>query len=606
MDFVDVRRLISLLWRWVWLLVLGLFLGVVAGYIAGRVVSPVYETSTKVLVARTRQQQSTDIVNFSDQQLVLTYVQILKTQPILEALSQKLGYEVSADQIVAQQIVDTQLIYLRVQSPDPQHAADIANTLVELLITQNSDLQAGKFDAAEEGLQQQLQNLDTQIKDLQAQIEQLSNDNIKNQLAQVNTELDKLNQEISTLETDLAALPIESLRGPNDRARAAEIETQLPQKRQLVTLYQEIQTNLIYLGRPVTSGVVREDLRLTNLQSTLNLYQQLYLNTQNTLESTRSTRLQYTPNVSQVEVAEVPFDPIRPQPVLYIVLAGAMGLVLTAFTVIVIDLFDNTLNTAPQVERALNLPVVGVIADIRHPAKERLVATDPYLSEAEAFRMLEINLEVVAGEKGCRTLLVTSPGAGEGKTVLAANLAAALALSGKRVVLVDANLRRPRLHAAMSVENKNGFTDMLGDLPLWVEQGKLSVFETSQGKNFYVLPSGSPAANPAELVQSSKLGQVIEKLHSAADYIILDGAPLFVSDTQILAAKVDGLLLVIQAGFTEAETAQTLLTQLKRVGANILGIALNRIPRSDVAYYKSYRAYAPAATRTIPRFSFRK
>jgi capsular exopolysaccharide synthesis family protein len=477
---------------------------------------------------------------------------------------------------------------------------------VDSLRASNLDLQAGKYTATEEGLRLQVDNLEKQIQTLQDQINQINSQGIQDQLVQVSDEISKLEEEIIALEKERAALPVtETLRTVDQRTRAAEITARLEQLRQLMSIYQQIQVNLIYIGQPVQSGSSREDFRLTSLQSTLNLYQQLYLNTLNNLESVRLTRLQSTPDVTIVESATKPTIPIRPQLVIYMALGGLIGLIIATTIVVLIDFFDTAINSAPQVERSLGIPVVGVIADIRSSHKERLVAADPYQAEAEAFRMLEINLGWVAGEKGCRTLLVTSPGAGEGKTVVAANLAASMAHMGKRVVLIDANLRRPRLHAVFNVENKNGFGDMLGDLPLWVSQAKLESLETSQGRNFFLLPAGTPAANPAELLQGERLTQVFEKLFQEVDVIVLDGAPLFVSDSQILASKVDGVLLVIQSGFTQAEIAQTMLTQLKRVEAHVLGVALNRIPHSDVAYYKSYRSYSPAVTRPASRFSLK-
>lgn len=131
---MELKDVFTLYRRWIWLLALGMILGLGAGYLASKIQTPIYEVSAKVLVTRTRQQGVTDILAMSDQQLVLTYLQLLKTRPVLDEAGARLGIKINRDNVNVEIISDTQIIQIRVQDKNPEQAAAIANTLVQILI----------------------------------------------------------------------------------------------------------------------------------------------------------------------------------------------------------------------------------------------------------------------------------------------------------------------------------------------------------------------------------------------------------------------------------------------------------------------------------------
>lgn len=203
---------------------------------------------------------------------------------------------------------------------------------------------------------------------------------------------------------------------------------------------------------------------------------------------------------------------------------------------------------------------------------------------AEAYRILRTNLEFSNLDKSLRTILVTSASAEEGKSTTLANLAVTIAQSGKRVVLVDADLRRPTQHQIFNLKPSPGLTDMVR------EDNILAVppLQDTGMANLKVLTAGQLPPNPAEILGSKRMTEILAALQEQADVILLDAPPvLAVTDAAVLSGKVDGVLLVVSAGKTKRENAYKAQTQLEKVNARVLGAVLNnvRADRSAPTYY---------------------
>jgi capsular exopolysaccharide synthesis family protein len=327
--------------------------------------------------------------------------------------------------------------------------------------------------------------------------------------------------------------------------------------------------------------------RQTQLQSTLALYQNLYLNLLNSLETIRLARLQNTPNIVQIEPASIPTAPVRPRPLQNTGLAAAVGLMLAAGIVFLVEYLDDTLKTPEDVERILGLPVLGFVAQMHYKKRGKedvFVIQQPRSPVAEAFRTLRTNLEFAAVEKPIRSLLVTSAGPSEGKTTVAANLAAVFSQAKK----LDADMRRPGIHRMLGMANRSG----LSNLFLGPDPAERIGRSRRDLPNLLVVTSGGLPPNPAELLASAKMDRILEEFHKHVDVVIIDTPPSLVSDAQILAGKVDAVVLVIQPGKTHAAMAKACLETLNRSGARIVGVVMNRIPRNRSYYYGGYQYYA--------------
>lgn len=194
----------------------------------------------------------------------------------------------------------------------------------------------------------------------------------------------------------------------------------------------------------------------------------------------------------------------------------------------------------------------------------------PRSAAAEAYRVLRTNLLFSSVDQPIRTVLITSAGPADGKTTAAANLGAALVEGGKQVLLVDCDLRRPGLHNVFGLPLAPGLTNALIDD---VEEPALS---PTAVPGLLVLPAGDAPPNPAEFIASTRLARLIERLRDKVDVVLIDSPPVSVAaDAAVLAAAVDGVILVLSAGHTKRDVAQRAKEQLDSVGARVLGAVLN-------------------------------
>lgn len=593
---MELKQYLEILKRWLWLIVLGLGLGLAAGFAVSRYQAPVYQSATKILVLRAPQERSSDLAYLSDQQLAQTYLQLIATRPVVDAAAVRVGGSIRPDQVRAQQVQSTQVLQITVEDGDPGRAALIANTLVEVLIEQNESIQAGRYAATEESLNAQLQQVETQIANFQSLIDQTTAQSFQEQLAQVEMQITDLQAEITTLQEQITALtPIGLLTPTPDPAQQAELESlqaRLEQLQPILALYQQVYANLVVLGRPADSGGAT-DQRLTQLQTTLALYQQIYLNILSNLETVRLARVQNTPNVVQIEPATPAGRPVRPQPVQTTLLAGAVGLMLALGIVFLVEYLDDTIKSPEDVERLLGLPVIGYIAEMQFTGRkgedeEIYVARQPRSPISEAFRSLRTNLEFAGVNRPLRSLLITSTSPGDGKTTVAANLAAIIAQSGRSVVLLDADLRRPRIHRFLGIPNRAGLTDLFRELAT-----PESVMHASDpGDGLRVITSGSLPPNPTELLASARMTELLGELTRDNAIVVIDSPPTLVADAQVMAARVDGVVLVVHPGHTHLDSVMATLEQLKRAEARVVGVVFNRIPRNRDYYYGGYRYYS--------------
>jgi capsular exopolysaccharide synthesis family protein len=180
-----------------------------------------------------------------------------------------------------------------------------------------------------------------------------------------------------------------------------------------------------------------------------------------------------------------------------------------------------------------------------------------------------------------KSILVTSGSLGEGKTTVAINLAAAFAKARKKVVLIDADFYKPVIHSQLKLDNQRGLNEIIGNQTDWREVAK-------ESGGIVVITSGKhPLASAAQL-ESNGMTQLLKNLEDEFDMIVLDAPPLFIADTQLLCTQVGGILLVVRQANTTAAAVRTMLDQLKLLGAEVLGVVLNRVPHKGTYYYGGY------------------
>jgi len=322
------------------------------------------------------------------------------------------------------------------------------------------------------------------------------------------------------------------------------------------------------------------------------------------LRSTYATLLGFSSGnasnlLSIVEPAVPPDAPVSPRPLLNTLLAAALALLIVGGVIAAKEYFDDAIKDPDQVREVAGLSTLGMIARMRGEGGRseiyRLTTLlYPRSAVAEAYRTLRANIDFTSVDTPLRTLLVTSAVPGEGKTVTAANLAVVFAQAGRKVLLVDADLRKPGAHLLFGLENTAGLTTLLLN-----DAEKLdTVAQVTEEANLRVLTTGPLPPNPAELLGSQRMRAILDRLKSGGELLIFDGPPLqAVSDSAIISSFVDGTILVIDSSRGRRRVVRLATETLARAGTHVLGAVLNRVPsrsKADAEAYGDYYSAQPA------------
>lgn len=317
-------------------------------------------------------------------------------------------------------------------------------------------------------------------------------------------------------------------------------------------------------------------------------------------------------NIRVVDSALVPSKPVRPNVPLSSGVGLLIGLGLGMVAAVGRELLDRTVKTPSDVERALQTSVMGMLPRVaslhasygkrssaraaRRAAKlvddgdsppELVTHAFPKSAVAEAARAIRTNISFMSPDKPFTRILVTSAAPSEGKTTVACCLATVMAQSGQRVLLLDCDLRRPRLHKIFRRTNDIGVTSALLDRSVLRDADLSTVVE-----NLSVLPAGPHVPNPAEIVQSANFSRMLDELQQQFDFLILDSPPLMpVTDPAILSSKVDGVLVVVRAYQTRKDVARHALRSLQAVGGRLIGAVLNAVDVGKPGYGQGYGYY---------------
>ncbi len=290
-------------------------------------------------------------------------------------------------------------------------------------------------------------------------------------------------------------------------------------------------------------------------------------------------------NIRIVDAASVPDSPVRPRRLRDVALGLILGLFLSAGAAFFLEYLDNTLKTPDDVRDHLGIPLLGVIPEQTAPNDQALVLSQSMQGPfPEGYRVVRTSLSYSWSEPASRVLVITSTAPGEGKTLTAVNLAATLGASGHRVLLVDADMRKPQAQSLLRARRTPGLSDVL------VGNAKPSdVIQHLESVSFGFLPAGTTVPSPADLLTARTMPGLIEGLRRIFDWIILDTPPVgAVAEALILAPISDGVVLVAGAEMVPRKAVIHTLERIADTGARILGIVLNRAQIEKHSYYYSH------------------
>jgi capsular exopolysaccharide synthesis family protein len=301
-----------------------------------------------------------------------------------------------------------------------------------------------------------------------------------------------------------------------------------------------------------------------------------------------------------VSRAETPQNPVRPRKGVNIGIAFIVGLVGAVALAFVAESFDDRVKNAEDLEKLLGIPVLGHIPIVEGWATKEVpslaIDNEASSSAAEAYRTLRTNLRFVSIDSPIKSLLITSPTAGAGKTTTATNLAAIFATGGSKTILVAGDLRKPAAHRVLGLNNVKGIAQSIDEqIPLH------EMLQRHERTNLRLLAAGGTPPNPTEVLASGRFGDILNQLTRASDIVIVDSPPILgLGDVSALASRVDGILLVVNAATVIRKELLDAADQIHKAGGKLVGCVMNAVDAKDGYgyYYQNY--YADYAKQSGP------
>ncbi len=649
--------------------------------------TPQYKAVCKLLVEAGSSSARSNLSNIPGAELmaqarvrtVETQLEVLQSGRILTEALKQLSLPLDPKPISAfraQAIKNTDVIYLQVESPNPEIAAKVANKMGEVYIEQTKEQSRQAASQAKDFIQQQLQlvrqdlsraeqelvafqkrehlyvigteaqaisnrlltyeqeQADVELsakaalarrKADEAQLAKQPQFEQYSKTTQLNPHLESLKKELIDLETQKAQLLAELTENdPRVKAIEAQIDGVRDQMRMLA---ERVENSITLQQNPIAAHLASDavqqqvalaeyearraglqrlrqlteqklkalperEVELARLQRNLSVAENTYTSLLQQLQNYKLSEAMAVPKATIIDPASVPSLPFKPKTVLSFAIAFALGLIFGLALAIAVERMDDTIRDPKDIEQKLGLSILGVIPLAERDEPTLVTEASPRSGLVEAYRTLRSNVRFTASaghgvDDGATVLLVTSSAASEGKSSVAYNLAVVTAQLGQRVILVDSDLRRPKLHRILQVESSTGLTNVLvGDVQ--VED----VLKPTQVEGLAFLPTGPLPPNPAELLDSPAMTEVIQQLRGMAEVVILDSPPVaVVTDSQLLAARADGVLLVLSSGETRLGLATRAKELLERAGAHFYGAVANKVDTRREGYYYYYYYY---------------
>lgn len=543
----------------------------------------------------------------------------------------------------------SQIINISYTSPDPQAAAEIINAVSDAYIQFGLSSRLGEVKSTESWLGEQSALLKEQLQASEAKLSAYRSEqglvDTDQQQRIANTQLQSLNNELISAQTRLSAAeeqflavrdipedsrqlyslgPVLQNRSASDMVkeesnlsrRVNELSERYGERHpQMIAARSELKSaqenlasevrkvvdniekdfrlarvqvtnirNLITQTRDDIQSIQTENFSLVNLERDVKNNRRIFENFQISLMETSGRGEFNASNVTIIDRATVPKAPFKPNITLIILMAGTFGVFLGIALAFLREALDNTFKTPDAVEEKLKLATLGITPVVSK--KDKAIPEKQYLDDtrspfAESINTIRTGLIFSNIDNPPKTILVTSANSGEGKSTMAMNLAGAFSSIGK-TVLLEVDLRKPSMSKNLQLGNKLGLSDLVtGGLDI-----STGDFYQDNNGQLTVITSGTHARNPLELLSSRKFEEVLAQLKEHFEYIVLDGPPtLPVSDSCILANKVDGVVFAVKAEETTVKVAKEAVSRLQKLNANVIGAVLTVAEPSKMSYY---------------------
>lgn len=605
--------------------------------------TPVYQTSCKVKIEqrKTVAEVLTELVTWSPADEMASQANLIKSYQVMEKVAEELNM-ISPDtkpssrmaavkniqsKIAAEQVEYTNIIEISVVSSNPEEALTLANTVAQVYVESHFENKKKEASNVKEFVKAQLDNYLLELQRSERALQRFRQENplvverdIKSaSVVQADPRVASLKQEIVKLELELIS-------------KKSQYTDEHPEvitlKRQIEEAKKDLSESLNQLTAQQRELSTRE-IQLIQLKRNVSIAEDVYMMFKTKYEEARILEAEKARDVTIVEPASLPSVPISPNKSFNFMIGILSGLLFGLIMAFVTESFDTSIGRVDDIEELTKVPVLGIIPSTslekgrkifktlfkrRKPISEeeqlheRLVTLfEPSSVVAESYKTLRTHLDLTGLKKVGNCIVVTSASPQEGKTQTLANLGVSLAQSGQKVLIVGSDFRKPMIHKLFGLNRSPGLTEILVGKLSWKDAVKTEVdmliggleyeqiLKTQGIENLRIITCGERAPNPAELLSFPETDALIEELKDNFDVILFDSPPVLpVTDSAVLAAKVDGVILVYQAGRTSRHALNRARVQLESVDAKILGVVINNLRAEfieDVTPYQRYRYY---------------
>ncbi len=616
-----------------WIIISVFLVSVASSYLFVEKVVPIYKASVTIYI-NTRRTPVAEVtgtgVTFwgGGGEDLSTQLELIRSFNILQDVALRLGYitpDMDSEKVQAivaslrgkisvEEQTATELVTISVIDTDPFRAKKIVDVVAEVFMQKRWDEQVKDAKATKEFVEKQLRKMSQTIADIRKKLKSLG--------------VDSTGGKMPAGEVDL-------------RVRLAQLELELSNLRErytdnypgIINRLAEIRNIKKHLKQspPEEGELDVETLNVDDLENELEINKKLYALLKERYEKALIMEASKAKDTQIVNPAVVPKSPVNAQRGSNVLLAAAIGLVLGLVAAFVVESLDTSIGTIEDVEEYLEVPVLGVIPQIEIDKKEQadywkkplppeeekryaeimrrlVVLYQPKSSMAEAYKNLQTYIKFSGLNKVGNCLMFTSAGIQEGKTITAVNSALSMAQMGYKVLLVDADLRRPAVHEVFGIGREMGLTEIvLGTFKLddviksindmMMGNIKSSVLMKTPGiENLHIITAGHLPANPSEVLGSESMSEFIKEVKAGFQVVLFDSAPVLpVPDSTILGSKMDGIIIVYKAGRTSRLALRRCKLQIENAKGKPIGVVLNSMRASDMRFgspsYYYYQKY---------------
>jgi succinoglycan biosynthesis transport protein ExoP len=605
--------------------------------------TPVYSTSCKVKIEQRKSVAEilTELVTWSPGDEMASQANIITSYEVVRKAALKLGYiypnmpeekemqivKGYQGQIATEQIERTNIIAITATSSNPEVAARLVNTVAEVYRETHFENKKKEASNVRKFVEEQLDNYSAQLQKSQDELQKFRQENplvqgestAANAPFQTNARIASLENEIVKSELDLIGL----------KSKYTDLHPQvISLKRKLTKSKQDLSSAIAELAaeQKELSG---KEIRLAQLKRNVAMNQDLYQMFNTKHEEARILEAEKAEDVSIIEKAMIPGAPIKPNKNLNMIIGIFSGLLIGLIMAFVSESLDTTIGRIDDIEELLKVPVLGIIphtglekgktgllsifkkeekiSDTPELHKKLVALFDPTSVAGEAYKSLRTNLDLTGLRKVGNAIVITSSAPQEGKTQTLCNLGVSMAQAGQRVILIGSDFRKPMIYKLFGLKRSPGLSEILIGKAPWrkvvntatdILLGGLEyerILKTPGIENLHIITCGERTPNPAELLSFSEMDDLIQELKQEFDVVLFDSSPtLPVTDSAILGAKADGVILVYQAGKTARQALFRSKIQLENVDVKVIGVVINNLKAKyieDVTPYQRYRYY---------------